>query len=68
MNPEAQIELDRFVKEEEYLETLKSSFHSLSSEVLTLIECTEESSKNYSALAENFASFTNMKGANIDQL
>jgi hypothetical protein len=51
---------------EEYLETLKESFNSLAIEILTLIDCTEEASKNYSSLAENFAGFTNLKGANID--
>ncbi|CDW76629.1 sorting nexin 1 [Stylonychia lemnae] len=67
-NPEGQQELDRFLNNEEYLETLRESFQSLSNEILTLIDCTEESSKNYSQLSENFANFQNMKGANIDQL
>jgi hypothetical protein len=36
---------------------------------LTLIDCTEESKKNYSALSETFASFQSLKGAgNVDQL
>jgi len=65
-NPEAQQELDRFTSSEEYLETLKESFNQLADEILTLIDCTEETSKNYSQLSENFSSFTNMKGANID--
>ena len=50
------------------METLRDSFNQLSTEILTLIDCTEETSKNYSHLAENFAAFNNMKGANIDQL
>lgn len=66
--PEAQAELDRFKKQEDYLETLRESFNQLSKEILTLIDCTEETSKNYSHLSENFAAFNNMKGANIDQL
>ena len=64
----AQEELDRFAASEEYLDTLKESFNSLATEILCLIDCTEEASKNYSALAENFSGFTNLKGANIDQL
>ena len=40
----------------------------MATEILCLIDCTEEASKNYSALAENFSGFTNLKGANIDQL
>ena len=31
-----------------------------------MIDCTEETANNYSSLSENFASFMNMKGANID--
>jgi hypothetical protein len=67
-NPAAQEELDRFKDSESYLDTLKESFNSLAFELLTLIDCCEESKKNYSSLAENFAGFTNLKGAHIDQL
>ena len=67
-NPAAQGELDRFLANEDYLETLRDSFNSLAVELLQLIDCTEEASKNYSSLAENFAGFTNLKGANIDQI
>ena len=67
-NPAAQEELDRFLASEEYLDTLKDSFNSLAVELLQLIDCTEEAAKNYSSLAENFAGFTNLKGAHIDQL
>ena len=62
-NPAAQGELDRFLANEDYLETLRDSFNSLAVELLQLIDCTEEASKNYSSLAENFAGFTNLKGA-----
>lgn len=58
--------MDRFLASEEYLETLRESFNSLANEILSLIDCTEEAAKNYSALAENFAGFTNLKGAHID--
>lgn len=47
---------------------LQEAYNALSDEILTLIDCTEETSKNYSSLSENFSSFSNMKGANIDQL
>jgi hypothetical protein len=69
-NPQAQEELDRFLQQEHYLETLQESFKSLSIELLTLIDCAEESKKNYSALSENFAAFATLKGnaSNIDQL
>lgn len=46
-NPVAQEELDRFLASEDYLETLRESFNSLALELLSLIDCTEESSKNY---------------------
>jgi len=47
---------------------LKESFKSLSIELLQLIDCSSEAKTNYSALAENFAVFSNLKGAHIDQL
>lgn len=56
------------MQNENYLETLSESFKSLATELLQLIDCTEESSKNYSSLSENFASFATLKGAQLDQL
>jgi hypothetical protein len=61
-------ELDRFLASEEYLDTLKDSFNSRSCRTSSTYLIVQEAAKNYSSLAENFAGFTNLKGAHIDQL
>ena len=56
------------MENESYLETLKESFKQLGAELNNLIDCTEKTAQNYAVLAENFAGFTTLKGAHIDQL
>jgi len=65
-NPAAQEEIDRFIMQEQYLDTLKDCFKSLAVELLNMIDCSEEAKKNYQALGESFSAFGNLKGAHID--